>query len=94
MISFRSICEKFNVSTATALKAVRRVTKAIVELAPLFVKWPEDNRAEIVINRFAATSGFPGIIGAIGGTNINIRVYINPESYVNRKGHHSIQLQV
>ncbi|XP_018371529.1 PREDICTED: LOW QUALITY PROTEIN: uncharacterized protein LOC108766619 [Trachymyrmex cornetzi] len=92
--SYRSICEKFNISKATVLKSVRRVTKAVTELAPLFVKWPEGNRSETVINRFPATSGFPGIIGAIDGTHINIRApHINPESYVNRKGHHSIQLQ-
>ncbi|EFN64056.1 Putative nuclease HARBI1, partial [Camponotus floridanus] len=37
--------------------------------------------------------GFSKVIGAIDGTHINIpapRIY--PASYVNRKGHHSIQL--
>ncbi|CAD6222125.1 GSCOCG00013000001-RA-CDS [Cotesia congregata] len=38
--------------------------------------------------------GFPKVIGAIDGTHINIPTpRKQPESYVNRKGHHSIQLQ-
>jgi len=44
---------------------------------------------------FEATSGFPKVIGALDGTHINIPApKDNPEAYVNRKGHHSIQLQV
>ncbi|KAL6420744.1 hypothetical protein ACFW04_013865 [Cataglyphis niger] len=39
-------------------------------------------------------SGFPKIIGTIDGTHINILApRVEPASYVNRKGHHSIQLQ-
>jgi len=71
------------------------VTKALVKLAPFFIKWPKDHRVEEVMRGFAATSGFPGVIGAIDGTHINIRApRINPECYVNRKNHHSIHLQV
>ncbi|XP_043283152.1 putative nuclease HARBI1 [Venturia canescens] len=55
---------------------------------------PEGNRIEEVFRGFAATSDFPNVIGEIDGTHINIRVpHNNPECYVNRKGHHSIQLQ-
>lgn len=36
--------------------------------------------------------GFSGVIGAIGGTHIKISApKDNSESYVNRKGFHSIQ---
>lgn len=38
--------------------------------------------------------GFPKVIGAIDGTHVKIAPKKNPESYVNRKGYHSIQLQV
>lgn len=91
----RSICEKFNVGKATAPKAVRRVTKAIVNLVPLFIKWPKGEKVEEVFKGFAACSAFPNVIGAIDGTHINIKVpHSNPECYINRKGHHSIHLQV
>lgn len=44
---------------------------------------------------FTASSVFPGVIGAINGTHINIKApHVYPEFYVNRKGHHSIQLQI
>ncbi|GAB1867408.1 Putative nuclease HARBI1 [Camponotus japonicus] len=92
--SYRSICEKFNVGRASALRAVRRVSKAIAKLSPLFITWPKGNRAQEVMMGFSLASAFPEIIGAIDGTHINIKApHVYPESYVNRKGHHSIQLQ-
>ncbi|XP_025987524.1 putative nuclease HARBI1 [Solenopsis invicta] len=43
---------------------------------------------------FENASRFSKIIGAIDGTHINIPApKNNPECYINRKGHHSIQLQ-
>jgi len=71
------------------------VTKALVKLALFFIKWPKDHRVEEIMRGFAATSGFPRVIGEIDGTHINIRApHVNPECYVNRKNHHSIHLQV
>ncbi|XP_050065003.1 putative nuclease HARBI1 [Aphis gossypii] len=92
--SYRSICEKFNVGRATALKYVRRVVNALDILAPAFIVWPNEERAKVIRNGFFATSNFPNVLGAIDGTHINIPApHDHPESYVNRKGHHSIQLQ-
>jgi len=49
------------------------------------------NNWTLIKNRY----GFPKVIGAIDGTHIKITApKVNPESYVNRKGFHSIQLQV
>jgi len=49
------------------------------------------NNRTLIKNRY----GFPKVIGAIDGTHIKITApKVNPESYVNRKGFHSIQLQV
>lgn len=74
---------------------MRRVSRAIAKLSPLYIKWPEGNKAEEIIRGFTVASAFPGIIGSIDDTHINIRApHIYPESYINRKGHHSIQLQV
>ncbi|XP_033729167.1 uncharacterized protein LOC117318274 [Pecten maximus] len=43
---------------------------------------------------FKRRNGFPNIIGAIVGTHIEIKAPTShPQSYVNRKGYHSIQLQ-
>ncbi|XP_025162707.1 putative nuclease HARBI1, partial [Harpegnathos saltator] len=91
---YRSICEKFDIGRATALKSVRRVTRALVHLAPIFITWPKEERIEEVFKGFAMLSGFSKVIGSLDGTHINIKALsINPECYINRKGHHSIQLQ-
>ncbi|XP_018406610.1 PREDICTED: putative nuclease HARBI1 [Cyphomyrmex costatus] len=91
---FRSICERFNFGRSTALCITRRVVRALVQLAPVVIKWPTGERLNEVWTGFESTSGFPKVIGAIDGTHINIPAPRgNPESYVNRKGHHSIQLQ-
>ncbi|KAL6421080.1 hypothetical protein ACFW04_013602 [Cataglyphis niger] len=80
--SYRSICEKFDISRATALSATQRVVKTLYDLALTIIKWS------------SAISGFPKIIGTIDSTHINIPApRVEPASYVNRKGHHSIQLQ-
>ncbi|XP_043276044.1 putative nuclease HARBI1 [Venturia canescens] len=64
------------------------------DLAPLVIKWPTGEEVEEVWAGFEASSGFPKVIGAIDGTHIRIPApKVNPEAYVNRKGHHSIQLQ-
>jgi len=70
LIIYRSICEKFNVGRASALRAVRRVSKAIAKLSPLFITWPKGNRAQEVMMGFSLASAFPKIIGAIDGTSI------------------------
>ncbi|CAH2088329.1 unnamed protein product [Euphydryas editha] len=72
--SYRSVCDRFNVGRATAVRAVRRVTRALFKRAPF---------------------GFPKIIGAIDGTHIRINATKEDQrAYVNRKGYHSIHLQL
>lgn len=53
-------------------------------------------RAIVLLMRgFEVASGFPKTIGAIDGTHIRINApKKNPTDYINRKGYHSIQLQV
>lgn len=95
LFMFRSICERFNVGRSTALYITRRVVRALVDLAPVIIKWPTDEQLNEVWEGFESMSTFPKVIGAIDGTHINIPAPKHyPESYVNRKGHHSIQLQV
>ncbi|XP_071578236.1 uncharacterized protein [Temnothorax nylanderi] len=92
--SYRPICEKFDVSRATALTTTRRVIKTLYNLAPAVIKWPSGNNVNEVSTGFKVSSGFPKVIGAIDGTHINIPApRVQPASYVNRKGHYSIQLQ-
>lgn len=67
----------------------------LIKIAPAIIKWPSNEQIGEICAAFENGSGFPNVIGAIDGTHINIPApKIDPESYVNRKGHHSIQLQV
>lgn len=95
MDSYRSVCDRFNVGRATAIRAVRRVTHAIFRRSTRFIQWPSGDRAVTVMQGFEEASGFPRTIGAIDGTHIRINApKKNPENYINRKGFHSIQLQL
>ncbi|KAK3920700.1 Putative nuclease, partial [Frankliniella fusca] len=93
--SFRSIHNRFNVGKATAVRAVRWCTQAIASLAPQFIMWPSGDRVQQIVDGFSRVGAFPGTIGAIDGTHIKIPApRENPDAYVNRKGYHSIQVQV
>lgn len=91
----RSICDRFDVGRATAVRAVRKVRRALFRIAPHFISWPSNEQANIIINKFQESSGFPNTIGVIDGTHIRIEApKENAADYINRKGYHSIQLQV
>lgn len=80
---------------ATAFRALRRVTYALHCVSPRFIKWPKDQDALIVMERFQQLCGFPNVIGAIDGTHIRIRAPVeDANSYINRKGFHSLNVQV
>lgn len=50
---------------------------------------------QIIMRKFEEASGFPQTVGAIDGTHIRIESpKENAVDYINRKGYHSIQLQV
>nr|XP_023021011.1 protein ANTAGONIST OF LIKE HETEROCHROMATIN PROTEIN 1-like isoform X2 [Leptinotarsa decemlineata] len=91
--SYRSICGRFNVGKATALRTVRRVAEVLLYISPNFILWPTNDYLEEVKNGFQRM-GFPNTIGAIDGTHIKIPKPKNHgNSYVNRKSYPSIILQ-
>lgn len=91
----RSICDRFNVGRATALRAVRRVTRALFKVAHQFISWPSNEQAQTIMHKFEENSRFPNVIGAIDGTHIRIEAPTqNAMDYINRKGYHSIQLRI
>lgn len=84
-----------DVGKGMAIRTVRRVAKELCQLSPRYIVWPTEDKVRIIVDGFTITSGFPDVIGAIDGTHINIPApNKNAEAYVNRKGHHSIHLQV
>ncbi|KAL0849987.1 hypothetical protein ABMA28_011902 [Loxostege sticticalis] len=92
--TYRSVCEKFGVGRATALRCVRRVSLALHSIAPKFIQWPKGERAAEVMADYERHSAFPKVIGCIDGTHIKIDApKFDSDSYINRKGTHSVQVQ-
>lgn len=61
-------------------------------LSPEIIKWPNDTEKRISEEHFR-TNGFPNVIGAIDGSHVKIDKPENdPDSYINRKGYYSIQV--
>ncbi|KAB0790106.1 hypothetical protein PPYR_15573 [Photinus pyralis] len=70
--SYRSICLRFHVGQATAIRSVRRVVRELIVRLDNFIVWPTGRAAINITKRFRKTSAFPGIVGAIDGTHIRI----------------------
>lgn len=69
--------------------------QAIYNRANIFIKWPSNEQIEESKRAFQNVCGFPNVLGAIDGTHISITApKDHPEAYINRKGIHSVQLQV
>ncbi|VEN56256.1 unnamed protein product [Callosobruchus maculatus] len=69
------------------------MTRFLNNLSPSIIKWPDQAEKNIIEQNFRE-KGFPGIIGAIDGCHIKIDKPDNdPDSYINRKGFYSIQMQ-
>ncbi|XP_014468367.1 PREDICTED: putative nuclease HARBI1 [Dinoponera quadriceps] len=91
---YSSLNQRFNVGQATAIRTVRRVSKAICTLSPKYIVWPSGSKVSDVTLGFSQISGLPDIIGIIDGTHVNIPIpKKNPEAFVNLKGYHSVHLQ-
>ncbi|KAJ8966932.1 hypothetical protein NQ314_003208 [Rhamnusium bicolor] len=90
---FRSICDRFNVGKATALRTVRRVAEALCKLAPNIITWPSGAYIETVKNGFSQM-GFPNTNGAIDGSYVRIpKPKEHGLSYICRKNFPSVILQ-
>ncbi|XP_067135134.1 putative nuclease HARBI1 [Centruroides vittatus] len=92
--AYRSVSDRFGVSKSTLFRVVQTTCTALSELAPQFIKWPSGEQVQEITQSFHNKSGFPGVVGAIDGTHIEIPApQIHAVAYVNRHGYHSIILQ-
>ncbi|KAK3866822.1 hypothetical protein Pcinc_027669 [Petrolisthes cinctipes] len=81
-------------SQTSASRCIVRVTSALAEIAPLYIKFPEPSEEEAVMKEFSQIAGMPGCIGCIDGILIPIR---NPggmdsELYRCHKDFHAINI--
>lgn len=93
--SYRSVSERFGIAKSIAWISVKRVVQAIYSIRHQFIKWPNYEEAQRTWTTVYAKHGFPKVLGAIDGTHINIaKPNQDANSYIDRKGRYSIQLQV
>lgn len=89
------IADRFNVAEASVVRCRDRLFQVFLNyLKAKFITWPIGVQRENVIDGFARKANFQNVIGAIDGTHIKIKApKEHPETYVNRKGYHSLILQ-
>lgn len=78
------------------MSCVQKVVNALYSHIHTFITWPDRARAEeIWTYKMKDKHTFPKVIGAVDGTHIKIAApKLHSNAYINRKGYHSIQLQV
>ncbi|CAC5356321.1 unnamed protein product [Mytilus coruscus] len=93
--NIRLISDIFNVSDSTVITCRDRVISALASIKDEYICWPLDAASQAnVSQKFEEKKGFPGVIGAIDGTHIQINApKEHGQSYVNRKNYHSKILQ-
>lgn len=92
----REIGDRSGISQLSMSRIMPAVLDAIISLNPNYIQFPYQNEQQAEVKRgFYAIAGFPNIIGAIDCTHVAIKApSINEFSYVNRKGFHSVNVQI
>lgn len=83
----------FNVGKGTAWRCVMKVMNALYSHLYTFIKWLDRERSEEIWTYIENKHKFLKVIGAVDGTHIKISApKLHADSYINRKGYHSIQV--
>lgn len=64
------------------------------ELAPRYIKWPDEREREDIKTSFEEKYGYVGVVGCIDGVNIDVTAPLeNPQQFVNRHDQYSMLVQ-
>ncbi|KAM4610062.1 putative nuclease HARBI1 [Polymixia lowei] len=85
-----------NLGTTAVCRAIRKVYLALKRYLNVFVRFPGHLAEPAIKDDFYAIAAFPNVIGAVDCTQIPIKAPSGPEEgdFVNRKGFHSINVQM
>jgi hypothetical protein len=86
----------FGISQGTVCLYCDRVSKAIKNLRDRVVVWPQNADRSAIISGFQEMAGFPGVVGAIDGTHINLwcaPTAKDKDVYFSRHHRYAIHLQ-
>ncbi|XP_067670188.1 putative nuclease HARBI1 [Haliotis asinina] len=82
-----------SISASSVYRSIRDFCGAFVPLAHRFIKMPADT--DTCKSMFYKIAGFPNVLGCVDGTFIRITAPSKDEGdYVNRKGFHSLNVQM
>ena len=87
--------DMINVHRTTSSRAIPRMSLALQCCFRRHIHLPTYEEASKTKQDFYSKSGVPGIVGCIDGTHVRIQAPSDHEYlYVNRKGYHSINVQI
>ena len=94
-VEYRTIAGLFGLGRSTVGEIVLDTCEVITRmLTHKYVRIPQGNSLQEVIDGFEGRTGFPQVVGAIDGTHIPIlRPQHSASDYYNRKGFYSIIMQ-
>jgi hypothetical protein len=88
----------FGVSKMTVHKVIERVSSVLDQAMSHYITFDRQPLADKAKAKFYAMAGFPGVIGCIDCTHVKILApsppAYNEGEFVNRKGYHSINVQL
>lgn len=90
------IADTFGVSKGTVCTVIHKVSAVLVASVDKYVKFDRQEQTEETKRKFFSMNpGFAGVIGCIDCTHVKIQAPAKYEAiYVNRKGYHSINVQL
>ncbi|XP_070188164.1 putative nuclease HARBI1 [Littorina saxatilis] len=96
MESFRSVADRFGVNKGSLHRIVLSVCRALTAIRGDVISWPPHGQLQKIANDFQELRGFPGIVGAVDGTYIEIPGTTDEHraAYICRKGFPAMHLQV
>lgn len=95
--SFRTVADRFGFSKGHAHTIFMTTVKKICLFKDNYIKWPEGDTFRKTVQDFNVLRGdksFPNVVGCVDGTHILIPGPKGDDSFYNRKGSHSMILQV
>ncbi|XP_036144255.1 putative nuclease HARBI1 isoform X1 [Monomorium pharaonis] len=95
--SFREVSNLFDLSSSTTHKIFLNICGALCKIVNEYLHWPnlaEFQNKKQQFNNLRGPNDFPDVVCAVDGMHIEIPApNVDPKSYYNRKGFHSIILQ-